>query len=138
MENRVTVDDILTHGKFELVEGWNDAEHLAFIEEIHTSKRFEVPLQPNELKNVADYFRMISLENVVVLYEHIGEAFQSLTFRGCFNPEFICASNLVKMYEYIYENGQKFSQLLELAVDERVKREQEESEKILDTHKIFR
>jgi len=107
-ERQVTLDDILINGRLDLLKEWGINDHSAFVEKISASKRLESPLNQVELKNIADYIRMMPSEIGVILFEH----FSSVPMPSNFAPEVLVNTNLVRLFEYTYDDGYNFRQLL--------------------------
>ena len=71
-ERRVTVEDILDHGKLELTEDWKINDHNAMIEKFKAKEVFNEKLSDERLQNLADYFVTLPSEIAMTLWQVMG------------------------------------------------------------------
>ena len=71
---QVSVEDLLDDGKLDLVEKFDNNQHLAMIQKMKEQKVFEEAMSDTRLKNLADYFVSLPSEIAMTIWTNIGQA----------------------------------------------------------------
>ena len=71
---QVSVEDLLDEGKLELVQKFDNNQHLAMIQKMKEQKVFEESMNNTRLKNLADYFVSLPSEIAMTIWTNIGQA----------------------------------------------------------------
>ena len=70
---QVSVEDILDNGKFDLLKGYDNNQHLALIQKMKEQKVFDTVMTDTRLKNLADYFVSLPSEVAMTIWTAIGK-----------------------------------------------------------------
>jgi len=72
-EWQVTIEDILDHGKMDLVSRFGINDHNALVEKMEASDIFAVALSPERIENLARYFMLVPSEVGMKLWTVLGQ-----------------------------------------------------------------
>jgi|TARA_R110001583_G_scaffold78811_2_gene213424 hypothetical protein len=71
-DRQVSIHDVVTDGKLELVEDWGINDHTAFVEKLESSKMFAEALKEEQVQNLAAYFFGLPSEVAMKLWTVLG------------------------------------------------------------------
>ena len=73
IDRQVTVEDILDSGKLDKVKSWNINDHTAMIDKMVACGKLKEELNPNTIKNLADYAKLVPAEAFMKLWKGIAQ-----------------------------------------------------------------
>jgi len=78
-DRQVTVDDLLTEGKFEKVEEFTINDHSAMVEKMESAEIFKAALADGQVQNLAKYFMTLPSEVAMKLWTVMGASDNELS-----------------------------------------------------------
>ena len=76
-DRQVSIEDLLDHGKFELITKWKINDHNAMVEKMKSKEIFSERLSDTRLDNLAKYFVSLPSEIVMVLWQALAQTDES-------------------------------------------------------------
>jgi len=76
-DRQVSIEDLLDHGKFELIKKWKINDHNAMVEKMKSKEIFSERLSDTRLDNLAKYFVSLPSEIVMVLWQTLAQTEES-------------------------------------------------------------
>ena len=76
-DRQVSIEDLLDHGKFELIKKWKINDHNAMVEKMKSKEIFSERLSDTRLENLAKYFVSLPSEIVMVLWQSLAQTDES-------------------------------------------------------------
>lgn len=107
-DRQIKVEDILTHGRFELMNGFDLKDHKLFLDKMSGENVFGRYLKKVEIGNLAQYFRMAPSEISSMLWQELLLAAQT---SSDMEVKKLLESNIVNFADYEYEDGAAVKQV---------------------------
>ena len=79
---QVSVEDVLDHGKLDLVKDFDNSQHLALVQKMKEQKVFDEIMTDTRLQNLADYFVSLPSEIAMTIWTNIGQAKKAENITG--------------------------------------------------------
>lgn len=76
-DRQVSIEDLLDHGKFDLIKKWKINDHNAMVEKFKAKEIFKGRLSDTRLNNLAKYFVQLPSEIVMVLWQTLAQTEES-------------------------------------------------------------
>lgn len=76
-DRQVSIEDLLDHGKFDLIKKWKINDHNAMVEKFKAKEIFNGRLSDTRLNNLAKYFAKLPSEIVMVLWQTLAQTEES-------------------------------------------------------------
>ena len=76
-DRQVSIEDLLDHGKFDLIKKWKINDHNAMVEKMKSKDIFSERLSDTRLDNLARYFVSLPSEIVMVLWQALAQTDES-------------------------------------------------------------
>lgn len=115
-DRRVRVEDVVDHGKFNLVEGWDLMEHTSFVSKFEGTGLFNKPLSDKQIGNIAEYIRLVFFKFPELATKFVSTIFRRIYDLETYKSDSLRKANCLRILGYKTMSGEEISDILGNAV----------------------